>query len=393
MRISTDTLYRSGVTAILDRQTLLVRLQQRLASGLNFSTAAEAPAAYAEVMRLDNRLVELERYSATVSMAQHRLQMEESTLADVTESLQRVRELTLQANNGLLSAADRQAIGAELQERLNELLALSNRDDGAGHFLFSGAGGTSPPFALSTSGAVYSGDQQVRQLTVSVGQQIAEGDSGAEVFLRPRNGTGIVRVAADTANTGSAVLDQIALDDPANWDGDSYTVDFSAGTYEVRNSANVVVTSGIYQPYMAIQAAGTTLTFSGIPSDGDRFELTPSEPQDVFQTVSNILDTVDNETRSAHRQNRLFNGLQDLDRAIDHILAIRARVGGRLQALDDVAAAQESLSVQLQSARSELRDVDYASVISDLQQQLVSLQAAQQAFMKVQGLSLFDYLR
>jgi len=37
--------------------------------------------------------------------------------------------------------------------------------------------------------------------------------------------------------------------------------------------------------------------------------------------------------------------------------------------------------------------VDYAKAISDLTQQQTYLQATQQAFLKVQGLSLFDYLK
>jgi len=40
-----------------------------------------------------------------------------------------------------------------------------------------------------------------------------------------------------------------------------------------------------------------------------------------------------------------------------------------------------------------VQNLDYAEVISRLNLQLVGLQAAQQAFVKIQNLSLFNFLR
>jgi flagellar hook-associated protein 3 FlgL len=46
----------------------------------------------------------------------------------------------------------------------------------------------------------------------------------------------------------------------------------------------------------------------------------------------------------------------------------------------------------MQTALSSLQDIDYASAISQLNQQTVALQASQQAYAQVQKLSLFNYL-
>ena len=71
---------------------------------------------------------------------------------------------------------------------------------------------------------------------------------------------------------------------------------------------------------------------------------------------------------------------------------MRAEVGTRLQALDTAADFRDSEEVDLQALISSLRDVDYASAISQLNQQYTSLQAAQAAYSKFAQLSLFDYL-
>jgi flagellar hook-associated protein 3 FlgL len=72
---------------------------------------------------------------------------------------------------------------------------------------------------------------------------------------------------------------------------------------------------------------------------------------------------------------------------------VRADVGSRLSAIDSATSTREDEAVDLQSLLSDLRDVDYASAISKLNQEYTGLQAAQAAYTRIAQLSLFDYLR
>ena len=49
--------------------------------------------------------------------------------------------------------------------------------------------------------------------------------------------------------------------------------------------------------------------------------------------------------------------------------------------------------LRLERQTSELNDLDFAEAVSRLNLQTTALQAAQQAYIKIQGLSLFNYLR
>ena len=60
--------------------------------------------------------------------------------------------------------------------------------------------------------------------------------------------------------------------------------------------------------------------------------------------------------------------------------------------LDDVDGARANQSSALATAVSGLQDLDYASAIARMNQQYVSLQAAQQSYASIARLSLFDYL-
>ncbi len=74
-------------------------------------------------------------------------------------------------------------------------------------------------------------------------------------------------------------------------------------------------------------------------------------------------------------------------------MRVHASVGTRMKEVDTLNDSGDDLTIQYKQQLSELRDVDYAKAISDLTQQQAYLEATQKAFLKVQGLSLFDYIR
>lgn len=84
--------------------------------------------------------------------------------------------------------------------------------------------------------------------------------------------------------------------------------------------------------------------------------------------------------------------LADLDLALDNILKVRTTVGSRLRALDDQDAQNEKFVLDMRSTLSDIRDLDYAEAISRFNLEQTALEAAQQAFARVQNLSLFNFL-
>lgn len=118
---------------------------------------------------------------------------------------------------------------------------------------------------------------------------------------------------------------------------------------------------------------------------------------DLFTRVQNAIDAAlaptTTDAERAASQAQFATALADLDGGIAHLSTVRASAGSRLATLDDLDVRLQGLDTQLQQTMSEVRDLDYAESISRLQLHSLSLQAAQAAFAKVQGLSLFNYLR
>ena len=85
--------------------------------------------------------------------------------------------------------------------------------------------------------------------------------------------------------------------------------------------------------------------------------------------------------------------LEEVDGGIDQLLTVRSRLGARLNSLESQAQVNQVFAERMEIAVGELSGLDYAQAMTRLSEQMLVLQAAQQSFTKVQGLSLFDYLR
>jgi flagellar hook-associated protein 3 FlgL len=71
---------------------------------------------------------------------------------------------------------------------------------------------------------------------------------------------------------------------------------------------------------------------------------------------------------------------------------VRAAIGARQNIIEAQKSFNEDLNLQLTGLRSSLEDVDLIEAASNLNLRLVTLQAAQAAFARMQNLSLFNYL-
>lgn len=177
---------------------------------------------------------------------------------------------------------------------------------------------------------------------------------------------------------------------------DSFTV--SSPGYTVTNNTTLATTPATGRTlYVANQPAnfsfdGIRLDIQGAPVNGDTFTVSPSTNESIFKTISDLIAALNAPVVGASLTNSLNRGLNHLDNALNNVLTTRSSLGLRLNEIDALQAAGDDLGLQYKQTLSELQDVDYNQAISDLVRQQTNLQAAQQTFSKVAGLSLFNYI-
>jgi flagellar hook-associated protein 3 FlgL len=397
-RISTSMLYQQSLTSMLSKQAKLAHTQQQLSSGQRLVSAKDDPVAAGLAVGLDRSLAELERYGMNANALQNRLGLQENALTRVGDAMARISELAIQANNPAMGPDSRKAISTELEAIKAGLLDLANSTDGAGRYLFGGTADGSAPFSIASGNVIYSGDQTQRRVELAPDTFVSDTLPGSEIFLRLRTGDGRLDARAMTGNDGTGLLMNYSLTDPSAFDGDTYQVRFTAATtYEVRNSANVVVGTGTYVSGESIAFAGLQMQVDGVPATGDRFEVGPAGVRDVFATVQGLIDTLETVPVTAAERTAMQNGLQsalrDVASANGSVIDARAAGGAQLRALDQAAELREANSITVKDALSGLRDLDWAEAISRYNLETVALQAAQTVFTQMQSMSLFNMMR
>lgn len=405
IRISTSQTFTQGSNSILDNQSKVNQTQLQLSKGTRILKPSDDPIGSAVALDLQKQIDNATQFIANGQTAETRLEIEESALSNVTDILQRVRELSLQAANATLNQSDRKAITVEIEQRLDELVGLGNAQLANGEYLFSGFKSNVKPFTADGTGTIsYNGDQGVHLINVNTSVQVESGNSGDDVFFNIKTGNGAFVTMADSSNLGTGVISSAVLEDPTAYVGDIYTIDFSTnGSGNLQYQITGANTGPVYTPPLPLYDEDSKVSFngisysiSGLPSDGDSFTVEPSFSQSVFTTVNQIVDALnmpnDTSTLQASFRNALNVGMQNLDQALTHIDEVRASVGSRLNVIESERNINESLSVEAESALSVVKDLDYAEAITELNKRTLALQAAQQSFVKVQGLSLFEFI-
>lgn len=411
MRLSTALFHQNSVNNILDQQSHLSRLQGQIASGRRIVQPSDDPAGTAQILRLTQTIEVTTQFQRNVDIANNRLSLEETTLEAVQNSMTRIRELALQANNSTLTHTDRVAVAQEVRQRLDELVSLANTRDANDEYLFSGFQANTRPFTRNPDGSfAYNGDQGQRFLQISSGRQIADGDTGSDLFMNIETGNGTFQVRDNANNTGRGIIDPGQVLNPSLWVADDYTITFVTNANGNRGYNVVGANGGQIIPPLpqnpvndapdfssdaAISFNGIGVSIEGLPDVGDTFIVSPGVKQDMFTTVNNLATAMEGGGISggdAHIFNAISHAIVDLDNAFDNVLERRTDIGGRLNSLDDQRDINQTFLIDLESTLSGTRDLDLVGAISELQQRAGALEAAQAAFSRIARLSLFEFL-
>jgi len=435
MRISTLQAFNNGVAGLQRNYANATRTQEQISTGNRILTPADDPVASVRLLQLDQQQNVLSQYNANLTAADSSLVQEESTLNSVNTVLLRVRELALRAGNGSLDAEDRKSIAAELREREDELLSLMNTRNARGEYLFSGFQGKTQPFVRAADGSYsYQGDEGQRKLQIASSLNIPISDSGKSIFENVTN-AGRLASALDTSGITPGDVSTLAVSKPLVGDEVAFSGSpaFPAegveilfeddGSYSIyglpRTAGDTALPDG--QNFKMDDDAersdslvfrGVTLQFDGTPVGGERIVVMPgagitidpvtgdasAEPvqnkQGILDTIANLRKTLEDPSSSnADIRDSVAVSLTNLDHGMVSVDAARGNIGARLNVIETTQTDNEDVALVNKSVQAELRELDYAEALSRLSFQTVILEAAQQSYVKISGLNLFNAMR
>lgn len=151
----------SNINQALDR---IDTTQQELSTGRKINQPSDNPYGTSLALQLNNQIANLNSYSNNVTDGTGWAQAGNAALSDITNAVQRIRELVVQASNGTQTQADMTAGAAEVNQLIDQIKQDANTQYN-GQYIFSGSATTTAPYS-SGSGDAYAGDtgQVTRQI-------------------------------------------------------------------------------------------------------------------------------------------------------------------------------------------------------------------------------------
>ena len=193
MRITSASAFESSLSNLQRRQQALTQSQDHLTSGKRVLKPSDDPAAAAQAERAlaaEKRSVAQMR---ALDASRSAMQLSESALGNAGELVQQARDLLVGAGNGSYTDAERLTMANAIRGLRDDLLAVANRSDGAGRYLFGGQGADGAPLVDGTGGVSYS---------ASAGQLLAASGEASPLSI---DGRAAWLQAPDPANPGSTL--------------------------------------------------------------------------------------------------------------------------------------------------------------------------------------------
>jgi flagellin len=359
-------------------QSQLSNSIQRLSSGLRINSAKDDAAGLAIATRMTSQINGLNQATRNANDGISLAQTAESALGQISDNLQRMRELSVQAANGTLSTDDRKGVQKEIDQLTSEINRVADQTSFNGTKLLDGSNGG---FTFQV-GADANQTIAITSLTSARAEKLgsskyAEG-TGASVTLGAAadlnadaarvTGENALQVGNFTINTVSIsgpkvdVADVTAVTSAERKEFMSKTVDaINAKSSETGVTAKLEVASGGGSAEIKlfgtvnghpagtgnIAVAGTGATAaSGLTGAG------------MTVTATQTTGFKDINVTSIAGANK---ALTMLDGAISSVNSMRADLGAVQNRFSSTVTNLQSTSENLSASRSRIQDADFAA--------------------------------
>ncbi len=155
-RITTQMTAQDLLANINQSMDRISATQQELSTGKKINQPSDNPYGTSLSLQLNNQLGGLNDYANNVSDGTGWAQAANASLSDITNAVQRIRELVVQASNGTQTQADMSADAGEVNLLIDQIKQDANTQYN-GQYIFSGSATSTQPYQAGSSDA-YAGN-------------------------------------------------------------------------------------------------------------------------------------------------------------------------------------------------------------------------------------------
>ena len=330
MRITSGMMknnYLNGMTTNLNN---MQTLNKQLTSGKEISRPSDNPYKVARSMQLNTDINTNKQYNENIKDTINWLNTTDTALGQVTNVIQRVRELMVSSGNASYGSNEQKAISDEINQRIEEVAQILNSNFD-GKYVFGGTKTSSKPLGSDIDGIT----------------------GNTYLYFVDKSGNKL-----DLEDTSTYTKNQLEM----------------LGT-----KMNIEISQGVEMEYNV--TAKEVLICKN--DNGKQVNL--------MNLLSNITSNLKS-SNSSDRVKVVGENLADIDSVVSNLLKLRAEVGAKLNRMDSAQTKNEDENNNMTDILSKTEDIDFTEKTIEFTIAQTVYQASLQICAQVLPKSLLDYL-
>ncbi|MFL9884977.1 flagellin [Paraburkholderia agricolaris] len=342
-------------------QSALSQAITRLSSGKRINSAADDAAGLAISTRMQTQINGLNQGVSNANDGVSMIQTASSALSSLTSSLQRIRQLAVQASTGTLSSSDQAALQQEVAAQISEVNRIASQTTYNGTNILDGSAGN-VTFQV--------GANVGQTISLNLTQSMSAAKIGGGLVQKGQT-VGTVAVSTDASGvytaTGAAITSVNVLSDGNG--GFTFT--------DQNNQALSSTAVGAIFSSGATTGSGTAIT---------SLTLSSTLATAMGTTAGNAATTAIAQINAINAPPTVSNlnissvsganeAMVSIDNALQTVNNLQASLGAAQNRFTAIATSQQAESTDLSSAQSQITDANFAQETANLSKAQVLQQA------------------
>lgn len=189
MRVTNKSLVKNFTRNINRNLKNMSKYQEQLSTGKEVSRPSDDPFRVIRAMALHTSIDQNEQFKRNIEDSMGWIDTTDTALGQMTEDLNRIRELVIYGANDSLSDTDRNALNEEVKQLVGDLAQVGNSNYD-GRYIFGGQSTTSPPFEVDGTLLKYTGDNGILEREISSNVTMKMNIHGEEIMMGQSNEMG-----------------------------------------------------------------------------------------------------------------------------------------------------------------------------------------------------------
>ena len=363
----------------------LATVMQQLSTGKRINNAVDDVAGLAISTRLTSQINGLNQAVRNANDGISLIQTAEGSTEQVTNMLQRMRELAVQASNDTNNANDRGFLNGEFQQLKQEIDRVGQNTQWNGANILDGTGGN----ALNGNYAFQVGANSNQVIDIKL----------PNMQTAPADTNGLTAGFTATISGGAATIDFTGLDAsgvPASSLGVVVQATFAGKAVQYKITQDDIDrathVAGTSSQSLSVTVSDALVSKLNVPLWSDSYTATDATPGQITVTPHNAGVALTADTAAAQTSTGdldviassqittatdAYAGLLAIDSALQTVNAARSNMGAVISRLQFASDNLSNISTQAQASESRIVDTDYSQATTELAKRNIIQQAAQ----------------